>query len=168
MAAGGVLGVFAHVDTTVRAIRDLRAQGFTDFTVYSPVPVEEIEAVREENRPVSPVRLFTLIGGLTGIITGFGLTIWSALKWGLVTGGKPVVSIPPFVIIAFELGILLGGLSTLLAILVLGKLPALRRSPTYDPRFTVDRFGIAVTCGPERAPAAGRCLSQAGAEEVRQ
>ena len=70
-------------------------------------------------------------------------------------------------IIAFELGILLGGLSTLLAILVLGKLPALRRSPTYDPRFTVDRFGIAVTCGPERAPAAGRCLSQAGAEEVR-
>ncbi|KRT72654.1 MAG: putative membrane protein [Candidatus Rokubacteria bacterium CSP1-6] len=168
MAAGGVLGVFAHVDTTVRAIRDLRAQGFTDFTVYSPVPVEEIEAVLEENRPVSPVRLFTLIGGLTGIITGFGLTIWSALKWGLVTGGKPVVSIPPFVIIAFELGILLGGLSTLLAILVLGKLPALRRSPTYDPRFTVDRFGIAVTCGPERAPAAGRCLSQAGAEEVRQ
>ncbi|MEK7364995.1 MAG: DUF3341 domain-containing protein [candidate division NC10 bacterium] len=167
MAAGGVLGVFAHVDTTVRAIRDLRAQGFTDFTVYSPVPVEEIEAVLEENRPVSPVRLFTLIGGLTGIITGFGLTIWSALKWGLVTGGKPVVSIPPFVIIAFELGILLGGLSTLLAILVLGKLPALRRSPTYDPRFTVDRFGIAVTCGPERAPAAGRCLSQAGAEEVR-
>ena len=91
MAAGGVLGVFAHVDTTLRAIRDLRAQGFTDFTVYSPVPVEEIEAVLEENRPVSPVRLFTLIGGLTGIITGFGLTIWSALKWGLVTGGKPVV-----------------------------------------------------------------------------
>ena len=168
MPVGSILGVFAHVDTTVRAIRDLRAQGFTDFTVYSPVPVEEIEAVLEENRPVSPVRLFTLIGGLTGIITGFGLTIWSALKWGLVTGGKPVVSIPPFVIIAFELGILLGGLSTLLAILVLGKLPALRRSPTYDPRFTVDRFGIAVTCGPERAPAAGRCLSQAGAEEVRQ
>ena len=167
MAAGSILGVFAHVDTTVRAIRELRAQGFTDFTVYSPVPVEEIEAVLEENRPVSPVRLFTLIGGLTGTITGFGLTIWSALKWGLVTGGKPVVSIPPFVIIAFELTILLGGLSTLLAILVLGKLPALRRSPTYDPRFTVDHFGIGVSCAAERIEAASRCLSQAGAEEVR-
>lgn len=167
MAAGSVLGVFAHVDTTVKAIRELRAQGFTDFTVYSPVPVEEIEAVLEENRPVSPVRLFTLIGGLTGTITGFGLTIWSALKWGLVTGGKPVVSIPPFVIIAFELTILLGGLSTLLALLVLGKLPALRRSPTYDPRFTVDHFGIAVFCAADRNPAASRCLSQAGADEVR-
>ena len=167
MAGSSVLGIFAHVDTTVRAIRDLRAQGFTEFTVYSPVPVEEIEAALEEGRPVSPVRLFTLIGGLTGMLTGFGLTIWTSLKWNLVTGGKPIVSIPPFVIIAFELTILLGGLSSLLAILVLGKLPRFRRSPAYDPRFTVDCFGIAVSCPAERAEAAGQCLRQAGAEEVR-
>ncbi len=167
MSRAGVLGVFAHVDTLVEAIHDLRRQGFTDFTVYSPVPVEEIEAAVEHGRPVSPVRLFTLIGGLTGLMTGFALTIWSALKWGLVTGGKPVVSIPPFVIIAFELTILFGGLSTLLAVLVLGRLPALRRSPLYDPRFTVDRFGIAVSCPPENAEAAGQCLRHAGAEEVK-
>jgi hypothetical protein len=167
MAGASVLGIFAHVDATVKAIRDLRAQGFSDLTVYSPIPVEEIETVLEENRPVSPVRLFTLIGGLTGTVTGFGLTIWSSLKWGLITGGKPVVSIPPFVIIAFELTILLGGLSTLLAVLVLGKLPSLRRSSTYDPRFTLDRFGIAVACPAEQAAAASRCLSQAGAEEVK-
>ena len=168
MAAACILGIFAHVDTTVKAIRDLRSQGFNTFTVYSPVPVEEIEAAVEEDRPVSPVRLFTLIGGLTGMLTGFALTIWTSLKWGLVTGGKPVVSIPPFVIIAFELTILLGGLSTLLAILVLGKLPARRRSTTYDARFTVDRFGIAVTCPAERVEALRTCLREAGAEEVRQ
>ena len=167
MAAACILGIFANVDSTVRAIRDLRARGFTDFSVYLPVPVEEIEAALEEGRPVSPVRLFTLIGGLTGTLTGFALTIWTSLKWGLVTGGKPIVSIPPFIIIAFELTILLGGLSSLLAILVLGKLPALRRSPTYDPRFTVDRFGIVVTCPAERAEAAGQCLREAGAEEVK-
>ncbi len=168
MAAAHIVGIFAHVDTTVKAIRDLRAQGVRDFTVYSPVPVEEIEAALEEGRPVSPVRLFTLIGGLTGTLTGFALTIWSSLKWDLVTGGKPIVSIPPFVIIAFELTILLGGLSSLLAILVLGKLPSLRRSPAYDPRFSVDRFGITVTCPAERAEAVRRCLREAGAEEVRQ
>lgn len=167
MTAATMLGVFAHVDTTVKAIQDLRTQGFTDFTVYSPVPVEEIEAAVEQGRPVSPVRLFTLIGGLTGTLSGFALTIWSSLKWDLVTGGKPVVSIPPFVIIAFELTILLGGLSTLLAILVLGKLPRVRRSPTYDPRFSSDHFGIAVTCPTEKADAAGQCLRRAGAEEVR-
>jgi molybdopterin-containing oxidoreductase family membrane subunit len=165
--ATGVVGVFAHVDATVRAIHALRARGLRDFSVFMPVPVEEIEEVLERERPVSPVRLFTLVGGLTGTLTGFALTIWSSLKWSLVVGGKPVVSIPPFVIIAFELTILLGGLSTLLGLLVLGRLPRLRRSPHYDPRFSVDQFGIAVSCPAQMAEAARECLREAGAQEVR-
>jgi len=113
------------------------------------------------------VRFFTLIGGLTGTATGFFLTIWSALQWGLVTGGKPVVSIPPFVVIAFELTILLGGLSTVAAMLVLGRIPRLRPSPTFDPRFTRDRFGVAVHCDARDVGAVRDILTRAGAEEVR-
>jgi hypothetical protein len=167
MATVNVLGVFAHVDTTVQAIRDLRTQGFTELTVYTPTPVEDIEEEVEKGRPLSKVRLFTLVGGITGTATGFWLTIWSALKWDLVTGGKHPVSIPPFVIIGFELTILFGGLATLLALLVLGRLPQRQPSPTYDPRFSVDRFGVAVACPADRAEAARSLLSGAGAEEVR-
>ena len=162
-----VLGVFAHVDTTIQAIRDLRAKGFSDLTVYTPVPVEEIEHEVEKVRPLSKVRLFTLVGALTGTATGFFLTIWSSLKWELVTGGKAPVSIPPFVIIAFELTILLGGLASALAVLVLGHLPKLRPSATYDPRFTLDRFGVAVACLPEHVESVRSMLTAAGAEEVR-
>lgn len=162
-----VLGVFAHVDTTVQAIRDLRARGFAELTVYSPVPVEEIEHEVEKVRPLSAVRLFTLVGALTGTATGFFLTIWTSLKWELVTGGKAPVSIPPFVIIAFELTILLGGLATALAILILGHLPKLKPSPTYDPRFTLDRFGVAVACAPDTVDSVQSVLSAAGAEEIR-
>jgi len=165
--AASVVGIFSHVDTTVRAIHALRNRGLSDFTVYTPVPVEEIEEAVEHGRPVSPVRLFTLVGALTGTLTGFGLTIWSSLKWNLVVGGKPVVSIPPFVIIAFELTILLAGLCTLLGLLVLGRLPSFRRSAQYDPRFSVDQFGIAVRCPAEMAEAARQCLRDAGALEVR-
>ena len=96
MATASVLGVFAHVDTTLQAIRDLRAKGFSDLTVYTPVPVEEIEHEVEKVRPLSAVRLFTLVGALTGTATGFFITIWTSLKWELVTGGKAPVSIPPF------------------------------------------------------------------------
>jgi len=166
-AAANVLGVFAHVDTTLHAIRALREAGFAELTVYTPVPVEEIEEEVEKVRPLSRVRLFTLIGGLTGAFTGFFLAIWSSLKWELVTGGKPPVSIPPFVIIGFELTILFGGLATLLALLVLGRLPRLRPSPTYDPRFTLDRFGVAVACPPDKTEAVQAVLAGAGAEEVR-
>ena len=162
-----VVGIFAHVDGTVQAIHDLRARGFTDFTVYSPVPVEEIEEAVEVGRPVSPVRLFTLIGGLTGTFSGFALTIWSSLKWNLITGGKPVISIPPFVVIAFELTILFAGLCTFLGLLLLARLPKRRSSPDYDPCFSVDRFGLAVSCPIAMADAVRRCLQEAGAQEVR-
>ena len=42
-----IVGVFAHVDTTVRALEELRAKGYHDLTVYTPVPVHEIEEVLE-------------------------------------------------------------------------------------------------------------------------
>jgi hypothetical protein len=167
MATVNVLGVFAHVDSTVEAIRQLRAKGFADLTVYTPAPVTDIEDEVERVRPLSKVRLFTLIGGLTGTATGFFLTIWSSLIWSLLTGGKDPVSFPPFVIIAFELTILFGGLSTVLAVLLLGRLPKVTPSLTYDPRFTLDRMGVAVACPADRAETVHALLSSAGAEEVR-
>ena len=165
--AGSIVGIFAHVDATVRAIQSLRSRGLSDFSVYTPVPVDEIEEAVDHGKPVSRVRLFTLIGGLTGTATGFFLTIWSSLKWNLVTGGKPVISIPPFVIIAFELTILFAGLCTFLGLLLLARLPKRRRSLDSDPSFSVDRFGIAVRCPREVAGALRRCLQEAGAQEVR-
>ncbi len=69
--------------------------------------------------------------------------------------------------IAFELTILLGGLATVLGVLVLGRLPKLRPSPMYDPRFTLDRFGVAVACPPDKADAVKSLLTESGAEEVR-
>jgi hypothetical protein len=165
-----VVGVFAHVDTTVRALEELRAKGYHDLTVYTPVPVHEIEDVLERDRPVSRVRVFTLIGGLVGLVSAWLLTQWTALKWGLFVGGKPPIGIPvspPYVVIMFELMVLFGGIATLIGMVVLGRLPRLSPSPSFDPRFTNDRFGVAVHCPPERAQSVREILRTAGAEEVR-
>ena len=162
-----VVGVFQHVDTTVKALEELRAKGYHDLTVYTPVPVHEIEDVMERDRPVSRVRLFTLIGGLTGTISGFLLTMWSSIKWGIIVGGKAPASVPPYVVIAFELTILFGGLATLIGMIALARLPKLKPSPWFDPRFTNDRFGVAVHCPPERGSSVREILQRAGAEEVR-
>jgi hypothetical protein len=50
---------------------------------------------------------------------------------------------------------------------VLGRLPRLRRSASFDPRFTNDRFGVAVHCAPARGPSVRDILRAAGADEVR-
>jgi hypothetical protein len=165
-----ILGVFSHVDTTVRALEDLKAKGYHDLTVYTPVPVHEIEEVVERDRPVSKVRIFTLLGGLVGLASGWVITAWSSLKWSIVDGGKPPIGFPespPYIVIMFELMILFGGIATLIGMVSLGRLPQFRTSPTYDPRFTNDRFGVAVHCAPERAASVREILRNAGAEEIR-
>jgi molybdopterin-containing oxidoreductase family membrane subunit len=165
-----VVGVFAYVDTTVRALEELRAKGYHDLTVYTPLPVHEIEDVLDRDRPVSRVRVFTLLGGIVGLISAWLLTQWTAMKWGLFVGGKPPIGFPvspPYIIIMFEMLVLFGGIATLIGMVVLARLPKFKPSPAYDPRFTNDRFGVAVHCAPERAPSVREILRSAGAEEVR-
>src|SRR5918996_1720823 len=171
-----VVGVFAHVDTTVRALEELKAKGYHDLTVYMPAPVHEIEEVMERDRPVSRVRFFTLVGGLTGVAAAFIISIYTSLVWGLVTGGKYLQytsqgvagsSLPPFFIIAFELMVLFGGVATLIGLVLLARLPRVRPTRTFDPRFTNDRFGVAVHCQPDRSASVRQILGAAGADEVR-
>jgi len=101
-----VLGILGSPSATSGAVGLLRSSGFNDLEVYSPVPSPEIEAVVA--RGPSRVRLWTLIGGLTGVTLGYVMTIWMSYNWAMVIGGKPFASIPPYTIIAFELTILFG------------------------------------------------------------
>jgi hypothetical protein len=162
--APGVLAAFAHVDAAVDAIRALRAKGFRNLVVYTPSPNHEIEEALEHR--VSPVRLFTLIGGLTGCTAGFAMTIWMSYDWSLVVGGKTIASIPPYVVIGFELTILMGALSTVAAVALFSVLMGKRGVP-YDPRFSDDQIGIFVPTPPDQLTPVEQLLHSAGAVEVR-
>jgi len=159
----GVLASFVHVDAATEAITGLKAQGFRDLTVYTAAPNHEIEGALDE--PVSWVRLFTLIGGLTGVTAGFAMTIWMSRDWPLLVGGKPIAAIPPYVVIAFELTILYGALSTCAGMLILSIAKSLKGRP-YNPKFSDDRIGIFVPCAPEQTGAVRALLTLAGSEEV--
>jgi hypothetical protein len=160
----GVLASFGYIDSAVDAIRGLRAMGLRNLVVYSPAPNHEIEEALSHR--VSPVRLFTLIGGLTGCAAGFAMTIWMSYDWPLLVGGKPIASIPPYVVIGFELTILLGALSTVTAVALFSILMGKRRV-AYDPRFSDDHIGIFVPTTPDQVGQVENLLRSAGAEEVR-
>jgi hypothetical protein len=160
----GVVASFLHVDAAVDAIRALRAKGYRNLVVYTPSPNHEIEEALEHR--VSPVRLFTLIGGLTGCTAGFAMTIWMSYDWPVVVGGKPIASIPPYVVIGFELTILLGALSTVVAVALFSVLMGKRGTP-YDPRFSDDTIGIFVPTTPDQLGPIEQLLRSAGAVEVR-
>jgi hypothetical protein len=112
------------------------------------------------------VRLFTLIGGLTGCAAGFGMTIWMSYDWPTLVGGKPIASIPPYVVIAFELTILMGALSTVAAVALFSVLMG-KRGIAYDPRFSDDQVGIFVPADSTQIGSIETLLRNAGAVEVR-
>jgi hypothetical protein len=123
-------------------IERLRASGVKRMTVFSPVPSHDLEHALHAGE--SPVRMFTLVGGLTGAATGFAMPTWMSMDWPLVTGGKPIISLPAWVIMAFELTILFGALSTVAGLFINARLPQRRIMQVYDPSFSSDRFGVLV------------------------
>jgi len=161
----GIVGVFAHLDDLLEAIRHLRAGGFEELRALSPVPLQEIDEAL--GRRESPVRVFTLVGGILGGVTGLFLTINTSIGYPLIVGGKPIVAIPAFIVITFELTILFGALGTVLGLLTNARVPRLRLGPAFDPRFCSDRFGLFVRCQPGEVETVSRLLLGAGAEEIR-
>jgi hypothetical protein len=148
----GLLASFDYLDSTVDAVHELRKAGFKNLTAYMPYPEHHLEEAMGYHE--SPVRVFTLVGGLTGAATGFAFTVWTSMDWPLVTGGKPIVAIPTSVVIAFEMTVLFGALATLIGVFVLSRLPHVKPQVVYDPEFVAGRFGIYV-------PAEGAKLDEA-------
>ena len=160
----GVMGVFYYVDDVTEAVRALRQTGHKDLRVYSPIPYHDVERALEQGPTL--VRWVTFGGALCGITGGFALCIYSVQSWPLVVGGKELISLPPFVVIGYESMILLGALANLLGMLAMARLPELKASAPYDPRFTEDRIGIWVPCAGEAAVKVQEMMRGHGAEEV--
>ena len=164
----GILASFDYLDSAVEAVEALRKAGFKRKSIqaYAPAPEHDLEHALGYGQ--SPVRVFALVGALTGTATGFALSIFTSMDWPLVVGGKPIVSIPAFVVIAFELTILFGALSTVIGLFINTRLPHLKPLVVYDPEFSAGRFGVYVSASPETVEEARRILADRDPCELRE
>ena len=127
-----VKAVFSHLDCLIDAIDNLKRSGHTDFAVTAPLPRHEIEELIYGGEP-SPVRWFTLFGAVFGGSMGFALCSITHLNWPMIIpAGKPLVSIPAFIIITFEATVLFGCLFTLIGLLYHCGLPAKKMDPELE------------------------------------
>ena len=112
----------------------------SSIEVRTPIPVHE--AFHILRTTPSPLGWFTGTGAVLGAATGFGLTIGTVLAWPLITSGKPLVSLPPFMIIAFELTILLGAVASILGFFHLNRFPSVKN--ILSPEETGNAYAIFV------------------------
>lgn len=166
---GTVKGVFAHLDSLVNAIDKLEKNGIKDYMVMSPLPRHDLEEAIYKGKP-SPVRWFTMTGAIFGGTMGFSLASITHLNWPMIIpAGKPLVSIPAFIVITFESTVLWGCLFTLLGMILLTRLHTASKLQVEvcDPRFSDDKFGLVINDLPrKRADDASQILNDEGAMEV--
>lgn len=138
-AAKPIFGLMAEfetpeqlLDATIRTT----AAGYKRVEAYSPFPIEGLaEALGFHTR----LPLIVLIGGIIGGLSGFFLQYWIAvIDYPLNIGGRPLNSWPQWIPVTFELTILIAGLTAVVAMIALNRLPQ-----PYHPVFNVPRFELA-------------------------
>ena len=166
MAKRGVLGLYQDANYAAEAGDALQEVGLTnenyDFLTGAPYP----EGAFGERETTHHLYVFPFIGALCGLTAGILLTSMTQMAYPLVTGGKPILSLPPMAIVTYE-GTMLGAiLFTVLGILFESRLPC-TGSGLYDDRITDGYIGVLVNCEEEMVDKVEQALTQAGAVDVK-
>ncbi len=157
-----VLGTFGDPGGAARAILALREAGCGEVRAAMPAPFPEVVAALGKER--SHLSAITWTGALAGLACGIALPVTASLAWPLFVGGKPIVAIPAFVVVFFELTVLIGSLTNLAGSLALGWSRGGLAPLPGGREFHGDRIGVfAFTDDPARAE---EVLRAGGAEEV--
>ncbi len=158
-----IVGSFAEEQRCVHVLERLREAKLRP-RVFSPIPSEKILEALYEGR--SQVRAWVLSGGIFGALSGFALTVGTSYEWNLNAGGKPIASIPAYLIIVFELMILCGGIAGVLGFFFNSRMPVTEPLAGYSTHFSGDRFGVVVSCAEADSARVEALLKEHGADDV--
>jgi len=142
----GLMAEFTSTDSLLSAAERVYQDGYRRVDALTPMPVHGLaEALGYDDRRIQKL---ILAGGICGTLFGLGLQLHvNLIGWNLNIGGvylsgsplniggRPLVSLPAFIVPAFETTILLASITAVVGTLVLCGFPQ-----PYHPVFNVKRF----------------------------
>lgn len=153
------------VDQAAEAVELLRKMGVADrdMSIISGMPYSE----KMLGRPMSWTRvpLIGAIGAVVGFLTATFFNFGTPLLYPIRVGGMPYLSIPPAIVVTFELTMLGLLISTFLGVFIETISPSFGPQG-YDPRITDGQIGILFASTPELDPNIHAGLTNLGAEIV--
>jgi hypothetical protein len=133
----GVMAEFDSPTALVNAARAAREKGYRKLDAYSPFPIEELSEALHLHSNRLP--LLVLLGGIAGGTLGYLLQYYvTVIDFPINVGGRPLNSWPAYIVITFEMTILVASITCVLGLLGLCGLPT-----PYHPTFNVPRFAQA-------------------------
>jgi len=137
---------FAGPAEVYHAAEKIRDQGFKWWDCYTPYFVHGLDRAMGQRKSFVP--MFTLFGGLSGLVGGFLLVvITSVWVYPMNTQGKPYFALPAFVPILDLLMIILSAIMSIVGMTTLSLLPRLHH-PLWEwdafERATNDKFFVVI------------------------
>jgi hypothetical protein len=165
-----MLAEFETPAAIVEAARQVHAAGYRRFDAHAPYPVHGLD--RAMHIPHSKLGWIVLFHGIVGLVGAYLLQMWTmAVDYPLIIGGKPYNSYQAWVVICFELTVLLSAFGCVFGMLALNGLPRPHHPLLTSARFRAfsdDRFFLSVEAAdPRFDPARTReLLERAGGRHV--
>jgi len=165
-----MLAEFADPDDLLDAAHKTYEQGYRKAEAYSPFPIHGLAEALGNDCP--KVRWTAFAAGVTGALSGIGLEVYClAYDYPLNIGGRPLISWPQFIPVAYELTILFASFGAALGMLAYNGFPR-PHHPIFNgknfERATQDRFFVAVEAEDPLfdVESTGEFLRSLGAENV--
>ena len=127
---------FESPEALVTAAATFQEQGFSCFESYTPYPIHGL--AQAMHLPKSILSLLVLGGGLSAVLIALSMElIPTCLIYPLIVGGKPLnlFAMPEFVPITVALTLMIGAITAVAGMILLGGLPRLN-----NPMFAWDLF----------------------------
>ena len=137
----GVLAEFRNPRELVDAAAMVEKSGYNKYDTYTPFPIHGLE--KAMGLKDSPLGWIVLAGASIGFTGALALMIWTmGFDYPMNISGKPIINLPVYVPITFELTVLLSAFAAVFGMFALNKLPRL-----HNPLFDVERFNKATDDG---------------------
>ncbi len=143
----GITALFDNPEKVLSASKAVADEGFKNFDTYTPYPIHGLDNAMKLKR--SMIGAITLILGMTGVVSLVLFTWWTnSVDYPLIIGGKPHFAWPSYVPLMFEMGVLVGAVSTVIALLAIWLGLPRNSHPLHDTKFirrvSDDSFGICI------------------------
>jgi hypothetical protein len=163
------IGLFDGVEQASLAARALLSLPLPaeDVTTISSVPLPDGAVVRDP-RPIRfPIAVVAF--WFVGMLAGVGLTMLTYHVYPLITAGKPITTVPPTIIVTYEVAMLAALLATLVAGFRSIGLARFRKKRVFDPRIHDGKIAVcARITTDQQARGAIEAMKSAGGVDVRE
>ena len=137
----GLLLEFESPESLLAAAARVRDAGYKKWDTHSPFPIHGMD--KAMGLKASRLQYVAIASGVTGACAGMAMQYWmNSMDYRYILGGKPILSIPAYIPVTFEMTILFAALGVFAGLLAFTGLPKL-----YHAVFTSRQFRRVSTDG---------------------